>query len=216
MAMDLQSATTALIVVDVQNDFLPDGALPVPHADQVIAPVNALIEASSVVVLTADWHPADHQSFASNHSGRKPFETIGLSYGEQVLWPVHCVAGSDGARFASALETDSADMILRKGTCAARDSYSAFVEADRTTTTGLAGWLKERGVTDVLVCGLAADYCVSWTALDAVRAGFRTAVVTDAVRAIADVSYDGAKRAWRSAGVEMVTTAELLTKGLIG
>lgn len=210
MAMDLQSATTALIVVDVQNDFLPGGALPVPQADRVIAPVNALIKAASVVVLTADWHPADHQSFASNHPGRKPFETISLSYGEQVLWPVHCVAGSQGAQFAAALETDSADLVLRKGTCAIRDSYSAFVEADRTTTTGLAGWLKERGVTDVLVCGLAADYCVSWTALDAVRAGFRTAVVTDAVRAIADASYDEAKRVWRNSGISTTTTVELL------
>lgn len=209
MAVNLKSTSTALIVVDVQNDFLPAGALPVPHSDQIIAPVNMLIDAASTVVLTADWHPENHESFACSHPGRRPFETIEMPYGLQVLWPIHCVAGSHGASFATELKTQSADLILRKGTCSARDSYSAFIEADRKTATGLSGWLKERGITDVVVCGLAADYCVSWTALDAVRAGFRTTVVIDAVKAIAEESYEEAKRTWKSVGIETVTLSEL-------
>ena len=175
----LQHPATALIVVDIQNDFLPGGALPVPQGDEVIAPINRLIENAFCVVLTADWHPSRHKSFAINHPGKKPFELVDMPYGKQVLWPAHCVAGTEGSAFAEGLVTSCADLILRKGTCAERDSYSAFLEADRRTRTGLAGWLKEREICNVVVCGLAADYCVSWTALDAAQAGFDVCVVTD-------------------------------------
>ena len=137
----LQDPATALIVVDIQNDFLPGGALPVPQGDEVIAPINRLIENAFTVVLTADWHPSRHKSFAINHPGKKPFELVDMPYGKQVLWPAHCVAGTEGAAFAEGLVTSCADLILRKGTCAERDSYSAFLEADRRTRTGLAGWL---------------------------------------------------------------------------
>lgn len=208
--IDLTSAESALIVVDVQNDFLPGGALPVPQGDAVVEPINALIANASTVVLTADWHPADHQSFAANHPGHNPFETVDMPYGTQVLWPVHCTAGSAGAGFVPQLKTDSAALILRKGMCAARDSYSAFVEADRTTTTGLAGWLRERGIRRMAVCGLAADYCVSWTALDAAAAGFDTVVVTDATRAIAPETLRAAQVEWQKAGVGTVTLGDIL------
>lgn len=208
--IDLTSAESALIVVDVQNDFLPGGALPVPQGDAVVEPINALIANASTVVLTADWHLADHQSFAANHPGHNPFETVDMPYGTQVLWPVHCTAGSAGAGFAPQLKTDSAALILRKGMCAARDSYSAFVEADRTTTTGLAGWLRERGIRRMAVCGLAADYCVSWTALDAAAAGFDTVVVTDATRAIAPETLRAAQVEWQKAGVGTVTLGDIL------
>lgn len=210
MTMDLQNPATVLIVVDVQNDFLSGGALPVPQGESVIAPVNALIAAAHTVVLTADWHPAEHKSFACNHPNARPFETIEMPYGPQVLWPAHCVAGSEGARFAAGLSVDHADLILRKGTHAERDSYSAFVEADGRTPTGLAGWLRERGVVNVAVCGLAADYCVSWTALDAVRAGFGAVVVEDAVRAIASETLEQARRDWTQAEVGTTRTELLL------
>ncbi len=209
-AFNLSLPTSALIVVDVQNDFLPGGALAVPQGDEVVEPINRLIGTASTVVLTADWHPADHKSFAVNHPGKKPFETIAMPYGTQVLWPVHCTAGSAGAAFAADLSTDSAALILRKGTCAERDSYSGFVEADRSTKTGLAGWLAERGITHVAVCGLAADYCVSWTALDAAAAGFEVCVVCDAAKAIASETLEAARAAWKETGVGEVTTADLL------
>lgn len=206
----LQDPATALIVVDIQNDFLPGGALPVPQGDEGIAPINRLIENAFCVVLTADWHPSRHKSFAINHPGKKPFELVDMPYGKQVLWPAHCVAGTEGAAFAEGLVTSRADLILRKGTCAERDSYSAFLEADRRTRTGLTGWLKEREICKVVVCGLAADYCVSWTALDAAQAGFDVCVVTDAVRAIAQDSYDEAKTAWSAAGIRTALTNDLV------
>lgn len=210
MLFDLQRPTTALIVVDVQNDFLPGGALAVPAGDEIVAPVNALIAAAKTVVLTADWHPAGHQSFAANHPGAQPFEKNPMPYGEQVLWPVHCVAGTAGADFAPALDTTKAALILRKGMDASRDSYSAFLEADRTTHTGLEGWLVERGITEVVVCGLAADYCVSATALDAEHAGFGVCVAVDATRAIGEDSLQLARKAWQEAGIRTMSTAALL------
>ena len=210
MAVNLQSPATALIVVDVQNDFRPGGALAVTEGDAVIEPINALMRSAGCVVLTADWHPAEHESFACNHAGCRPFETIVMPYGEQVLWPAHCVAGTHGARFAETLQDDRAHLILRKGTYRWRDSYSAFVEADGKTTTGLAGWLRQRGISSVLVCGLAADYCVSWTALDAAREGFATSVVIDATRAIAEATYEQAKQQWRQAGIDSVTSSQLV------
>ena len=207
----LQDPATALIVVDIQNDFLPGGALPVPQGDEVIAPINRLMENAFTVVLTADWHPAEHQSFAASHPDRHPFDVIDMPYGKQVLWPEHCVAGSKGAAFAEKLNAVEADLILRKGTCAERDSYSAFLEADRHTRTGLAGWLTERGIRKVVICGLAADYCVSWTALDAVAAGFEVYVVTDGIRAISPASYEDAQTAWRSAGIRLTSAEELVS-----
>lgn len=183
-----------LLVVDVQRDFLPGGALAVPDGDAVVAPINALAERFGHVVLTQDWHPAGHVSFASSHPGRAAFETVQLGYGAQVLWPEHCVQGTAGAALAEGLCVPRAEMVIRKGFYQGVDSYSAFVEADRTTKTGLAGYLRERGLGRITVVGLATDFCVAWTALDAKAAGFEVFVVEDACRAI---DVDGSlARAW--------------------
>lgn len=173
-----------LLVVDVQNDFLPGGALAVPDGGAVIPVINRLARRYEQVVLTQDWHPADHISFASRHPGRAPFETIPLPYGAQTLWPDHCVQGTPGAALASALDVPHAQLILRKGWHREVDSYSAFLEADRVTRTGLDGWLASRGVTEVHIAGLATDFCVLWTALDARRCGLRVGVVEQACRGI--------------------------------
>lgn len=177
------STRDALLVVDVQNDFCPGGALAVADGDAVVPVVNRLAESFAHVVLTQDWHTPGHVSFASTH-GRAPFETIELAYGRQVLWPDHCVQGTRGAEFHPGLATTRAEAILRKGHHPGVDSYSGFVEADRTTRTGLAGYLGERGIERIFVAGLALDFCVFWTAVDGVRAGFEVAVVEDACRAI--------------------------------
>jgi nicotinamidase/pyrazinamidase len=183
-----------LLVVDVQRDFLPGGALAVPDGDAVVAPINALAERFGHVVLTQDWHPAGHVSFASSHPGRAAFETVQLGYGAQVLWPEHCVQDTAGAALAEGLCVPRAEMVIRKGFYQGVDSYSAFVEADRTTKTGLAGYLRERGLGRITVVGLATDFCVAWTALDAKAAGFEVFVVEDACRAI---DVDGSlARAW--------------------
>jgi nicotinamidase/pyrazinamidase len=183
-----------LLVVDVQRDFLPGGALAVPDGDAVVAPINALAERFGHVVLTQDWHPAGHVSFASSHPGRAAFETVQLGYGAQVLWPEHCVQDTAGAALAEGLCVPRAEMLIRKGFYQGVDSYSAFVEADRTTKTGLAGYLRERGLGRITVVGLATDFCVAWTALDAKAAGFEVFVVEDACRAI---DVDGSlARAW--------------------
>lgn len=199
-----------LIVVDVQNDFMPDGALAVPHGDEVVPVINRLGPRFANLVLTQDWHPPGHASFASSHPGRKPFERIALPYGEQVLWPDHCVQGTHGAALHRDLALPHAQLVVRKGRHRAVDSYSAFVEADRTTPTGLAGYLKERGFGRLYVCGLATDYCVGWTALDARAAGFEATVIDDACRAI---DLDGSlARAWRemnAAGVRRIRSTEL-------
>ena len=173
-----------LIVVDVQNDFLPGGALAVPEGDAVIAPINTLIDRFSHVVLTQDWHTPAHVSFASSHPGKSAFDTTTLPYGEQVLWPDHCVQGTSGAELATPLEAAKAELVVRKGYHPQIDSYSGFVEADGTTPTGLGGYLKERGFTRVFVCGLATDYCVAWTAMDARKQSFETFVIEDACRGI--------------------------------
>jgi nicotinamidase/pyrazinamidase len=199
-----------LLIVDVQVDFLPGGALPVPDGDAVVGPINALQHRFRHVALTQDWHPADHLSFADTHQGRAPFETVALPYGPQVLWPRHCVQGSLGAGFAPGLDTDRAGLVIRKGIHPHVDSYSAFLEADRTTRTGLAGALTERGITRIVLCGLATDFCVAWSALDARDAGFDVWVVEDAVRGI---DVDGSlAQAWarmEAAGVRRVGSAEL-------
>lgn len=176
-------APAVLIVVDVQNSFV-DGALPVPRGGEVVPVINGIASAFANVVLTQDWHPAGHASFASSHPGTKPFETIQLGYGEQVLWPEHCVQGTTDAAFAAGLNIDHAQLILRKGWHREVDSYSAFREADRITSTGLQGYLQERGIRRVFVAGLATDFCVAWTALDARNAGFETWVIEDACRGI--------------------------------
>ena len=199
-----------LLVIDVQNDFLPGGALAVPRGDEVIAVINRLATKFANVILTQDWHPANHVSFASHHAGRKPFETITLPYGPQVLWPDHCVQGSAGAQLASALQISHAQAVIRKGYHAHTDSYSAFVEADRATPTGLAGLLRERGIRRVVCCGLATDFCVAWSALDAKAVGFDTVVVENACRAIdADGSLAAARRKLAAAGVPMIAADQI-------
>jgi nicotinamidase/pyrazinamidase len=172
------------IVVDVQYDFLPGGALAVPDGDAVIGPINALARRFRHVALTQDWHPRGHASFASSHPGKTPFETVQLSYGEQILWPDHCVQGTRGASIAEGLSIPHAELVIRKGHNREIDSYSGFMEADRATPTGLAGYLKERGFRRVFCAGLATDFCVAWTALDARAAGFEAYVIEDACRAI--------------------------------
>ncbi|SFK31693.1 bifunctional nicotinamidase/pyrazinamidase [Methylorubrum salsuginis] len=201
------SKTGVLLVVDVQNDFLPGGALAVPEGDAVIGPVNRLAEIFPHVVLTQDWHPPGHASFASRHPGRQPFDTVTMPYGEQVLWPDHCVQGRPGAALAANLRAERAELVIRKGYHPDIDSYSAFLEADRHTRTGLAGYLTERGLTRLFVAGLATDYCIRWTALDARAAGFDVTVVEDAVRGI---DRDGTMRAWAEmerAGVQRASSA---------
>jgi nicotinamidase/pyrazinamidase len=199
-----------LVVVDVQNDFIPGGALAVPKGDEVVPVINRLAARFENVVLTQDWHPRRHASFASAHPGRKPFETIELAYGLQVLWPDHCVQGTSGAAFHPDLDVTKAQVVIRKGHHHDIDSYSAFLEADRKTTTGLAGYLKERGLRRLFVCGLATDFCVAWTALDARAAGFDTTVIEDASRAI---DLEGSlSRAWAdmaAAGVKRISSAQL-------
>ena len=183
-----------LIVVDVQNDFCPGGRLAVPKGDEVVPLVNELAKHFENVVLTQDWHPSGHNSFATSHPGTKPFDSIKLAYGEQVLWPDHCLQGSDGAALHKDLAVPHAQLVVRKGWRKDIDSYSAFLEADRRTATGLAGYLRERQLEKLYVCGLATDFCVAWTALDARAAGFDTTVIEDACRAI---DLDGSlARAW--------------------
>jgi nicotinamidase/pyrazinamidase len=176
--------TQALIVIDVQNDFCPGGALAVAGGDSIVAGINALLGGFDCVVLTQDWHPANHSSFADNHAGAAPFSMMDMPYGPQVLWPRHCVQGSLGAEFHESLATDPAQMIIRKGFRAAIDSYSAFFENDRSTATGLHGYLGSRGVRSLTLVGLATDYCVAYSALDAVRLGYDVTVRMDLCRAI--------------------------------
>jgi nicotinamidase/pyrazinamidase len=207
--MDMQH-TDLLLVIDVQRDFLPGGRLAVAHGDEVIPVINRLGRRFANVVLTQDWHPPGHISFASSHPGREPFQTIRLPYGEQVLWPDHCVQATTGAALHDGLELPQAQLVIRKGFHPDVDSYSAFLEADRKTPTGLASYLRERGMRRVFCVGLATDFCVAWSALDARQAGFEAAVVEDACRAI-DTSGSLA-RAWEdlhAAGVKRLRSAEL-------
>jgi nicotinamidase/pyrazinamidase len=201
----------ALLVVDVQNDFVRGGALAVPDGEAIVPLANRLIGAFAQVALTQDWHPAGHGSFASSHPGAKPFETIAMPYGPQVLWPDHCVQGSFGAALVDGLAVDSAFLVLRKGIHAAVDSYSAFVEADGKTTTGLGALLEARGVTRVFICGLATDFCVAFSSVDARAAGFETFVVEDACRAIdANGSLAAAWARMDAAGVRRIASTALL------
>jgi len=204
------SETDVLLVVDVQNDFCPGGALAIPEGDMVVGPVNRMMGAFPHVVFTQDWHPRDHQSFASAHRGGEPYEMIALPYGDQILWPDHCVRGTPGAQFHPGLDVARAELILRKGFRREVDSYSAFFENDRRTPTGLAGYLRERGVERVFLAGLALDFCVLWSAEDARRHGFRAVVVEDACRAL-DVngSGDDARRRLQAIGAPVVNSADL-------
>jgi nicotinamidase/pyrazinamidase len=174
----------ALIVIDVQNDFCPGGNLAVAEGDKIVPLINEMIGRFDHVILTQDWHPASHSSFASKHPGKQPFETVEMPYGTQTLWPDHCIQGSGGAAFHPALKWTKAELVVRKGFRTGIDSYSAFYENDRTTPTGLAGYLKERGIGKITLVGLATDFCVAYSALDAVKLGFETTVRLNACRAI--------------------------------
>ena len=200
--------TDALLVIDVQNDFCPGGALAVADGDAVVAPINRLARAFRHVVVTQDWHPADHASFASRHPGKKPFETTTLAYGIQVLWPDHCVQNTPGADFHKDLAVPQAELILRKGFRPAIDSYSAFAENDRTTPTGLASYLRERGLQRLFLAGLAFDFCVLYSALDGKRLGFDCSLIADACRSV-DLagSHAAAITEYAKAGVPLVESA---------
>ncbi|WP_323716079.1 bifunctional nicotinamidase/pyrazinamidase [Paracoccus aminovorans] len=194
----------ALIVIDMQLDFCPGGRLAVAGGDEIVAPINDLMADYDAVVLTQDWHPQDHASFADNHPGAAPFSVVEMAYGPQVLWPAHCVIGSVGAGFHPALAVDCADLVIRKGFRPQIDSYSAFYENDRRTPTGLAGYLRERGLSDLTFVGLAQDFCVAWSAMDAARLGFAATVIEGATRAIdLNGSREAARDAMRKAGVTL-------------
>jgi len=208
------NSSDVLIVIDVQNDFCPGGALAVADGDAVIAPILRVAERFEHIVLTQDWHTPDHYSFASAHAGKKPFEQIELSYGMQTLWPEHCVQGTSGAEFHKELKLTRAELIVRKGFHRTIDSYSAFFENDHATATGLGGYLKERGFRRVFLAGLAYDFCVGYSALDARRLGFEAVVLKNACRAI-DLNGSAAEmeREFAKAGVEVVNTGEIAAEG---
>jgi nicotinamidase/pyrazinamidase len=194
-----------LVVVDVQNDFCPGGALAVPQGDEIVPAVNRLAAGFPHVIVTQDWHPRGHASFASSHPGRHPFETIELAYGQQILWPDHCVQGTQGAAFHPGLDVPRTELVVRKGFRSAIDSYSAFRENDHRTRTGLAGYLRERGFERVTLCGLATDFCVLFSAIDGREAGFAVNVVTSACRGIdVDGSLARAMRSMNEAGVALL------------
>jgi nicotinamidase/pyrazinamidase len=202
------SPKDALIVVDVQKCFLPGGSLAVAKGDEIVPLVNDMAKRFQIVILTQDWHTPGHISFASSHQGKKPFETVKLPYGTQVLWPDHCVQGTEEAELASGLSIPHAHLVIRKGHNAKVDSYSAFLEADNKTRTGLDGYLKSRGVTSIYACGLATDFCVAWTALDARKLGFNAAVIEDLCRGIdAQGSLAKAWAAMKTAGVRRIQSS---------
>jgi nicotinamidase/pyrazinamidase len=207
----MRRSADCLLVVDIQNDFMPGGALAVPRGDEIVPLVNRIAAQFAVVVLTQDWHPAGHASFASSHPGKKPYETIRLAYGAQILWPDHCVQGTRGAAFHAGLDIPHAQLVIRKGHHRKVDSYSAFLEADRKTKTGLDGYLKSRGVKRIFCAGLATDFCVAWSTMDARRFGLQAVVIEDACRAIDTggslaAGWQGMKRA----GVRRLSSAALL------
>jgi nicotinamidase/pyrazinamidase len=194
-----------LIIVDVQNDFCPGGALAVPHGDEIVPAVNRLAAQFAHVVLTQDWHPRGHASFASSHAGKNPFDTIDVSYGQQILWPDHCVQATRGAAFHPDLDVPHAELVLRKGFRTAIDSYSAFFENDRRTPTGLVAYLKERSFERITLCGLATDFCVFYSSIDGRQSGFEVTVATDACRGIdIDGSLAWAMRSMKEAGISFL------------
>ncbi len=203
----------ALVAIDVQNDFCPGGSLAVARGDEVVPVINRLAARFRHLVLTQDWHPRGHVSFASSHPGRKPFDHVRLPYGDQVLWPDHCVPGTPGAELHRGLDTLRADLLVRKGNDPAIDSYSAFYENDRRTSTGLAGYLRERGCRRLFLAGLATDFCVRYSALDARREGFEVFVVEDGVRAIdLEGSLTAAWEAMTAAGVRRVRETDIVER----
>lgn len=209
----MHAKNAALIVVDVQNGFCPNGNLAVPNGDEVVPIINTLATHFQNIVFTQDWHPADHISFAENHVGKQPFDTIELDYGTQVLWPTHCVQGSQDAELHPDLNIPSAQLIIRKGYHQHIDSYSAFLEADQQTSTGLAGYLQSRGIDTVYVVGLATDFCVAWTAMDAAKLGFASYVIEDACRAIdLNGSLENAWQAMNDAGVQRISSQDILAE----
>lgn len=200
----MHTANEALVVIDVQNDFCPNGALAVADGDVILPRINALLNEFQVCIFTQDWHPANHSSFAANHPDAVPFSMMEMPYGPQVLWPTHCVQGTSGAEFHPDLNTDRADLILRKGFRPQIDSYSAFFENDHQTPTGLDGYLKTRGVNSLVLVGLATDFCVAYSAIDAANLGFSVTVLQDACRAIdLDGSLDAAKAKMLAANVRL-------------
>jgi nicotinamidase/pyrazinamidase len=202
----------ALLIVDIQNDFCPGGALAVPYGDSVVPVVNKLTGRFDAVIQTQDWHPEGHSSFASSHEGKNPYETIELNYGTQILWPDHCVQGTSGADFHPGLNTEKTEVIIRKGFRKEIDSYSAFFENDQKTTTGLTGYLKQRGITDLYATGLATDFCVKWSVLDGMDEGFTMHIVKDAVQGIdLDGSLGLAWKEMAEKGVNFTTSGELLS-----
>lgn len=204
------TANSALIVVDVQNCFVPGGTLPVAKGDEVVPVINQIAAAFANIVVTQDWHTAGHASFASSYNGKKPFETTTLKYGQQVLWPDHCVQGTDDAALHKDLKLPTAQLIIRKGYNKGVDSYSAFEEADRKTVTGLAGYLKARGIKTLYIAGLATDFCVAWTAMDARKAGFEVYVVEDACRGIdLNGSLAAAWKQMTAKGVKRIQSADI-------
>jgi nicotinamidase/pyrazinamidase len=211
--MNIDLGSDALLLVDLQHDFLPGGALAVAHGDEVVAPAAALARGFRTVVATQDWHPPGHVSFASSHAGRRPYETLALPVGEQVLWPDHCVRGTRGAALHPGVPDEALSLVLRKGTRREVDSYSAFRENvgpdGRRPTTGLGAWLKARGVRRVFVCGLARDFCVRWSAEDAAEEGLETFVLDDLTRAVFPEQRAETDAAFVRAGVRVVRSADL-------
>lgn len=206
----MHGTKSVLIVVDVQNCFVPGGSLAVKEGDVIVPLINRIAKGFENVVMTQDWHTADHVSFASQHNGKKPFEAVKLPYGNQVLWPDHCVQGTEGASLVKDLSIPHAQLVIRKGYHKDVDSYSAFMEADGKTSTGLGGYLKQRGIRRVFVVGLATDFCVAWTAMDARKQGFETYVIEDACRGIdAQGSLAKAWSSMKAAGVKRIQSADL-------
>jgi nicotinamidase/pyrazinamidase len=200
-----QSDQDVLLIIDIQRDFCPGGALAVPQGDEIVPAINRLAGSFAHVVLTQDWHPRGHASFASSHPGKRPFDTIELPYGQQILWPDHCVQGTEGAAFHPGLDVPHAELVVRKGFRSAIDSYSAFRENDHRTQTGLAGYLRERGFERITLCGLATDFCVLFSAIDGREAGFGVRLATDACRGIdVDGSLARAMRSMSEAGVTLL------------
>lgn len=205
------SVHAALLTIDIQNDFCPGGSLAVPESDSIISVVNRISGIFRTSVLTQDWHPFDHISFASSHKNAKPYDKLSFDGIEQVLWPDHCVAGSPGANFPPSLDTSSYRLILRKGVSRNLDSYSAFFENDHKTPTGLDGWLKSLDISEIWIAGLATDYCVLFTAMDAIKSGYKTIVIEDAIKAV-DVprgTGESAVKTMKAAGINFKTSIEL-------
>ena len=207
----IPSSKSVLLVVDVQNCFLPGGTLAVDRGDEIISIINSLGQKFKNVIFTQDWHTPNHASFASSHPGKKPFETVELSYGNQILWPDHCIQGTNDAKLATGLNIPHAQLIIRKGYHNEIDSYSTFVAADGKTKTGLTSYLQERGLNDVYVCGLATDFCVSWSAIDARRAGLHVSVIEDACRGInLNGSLDAAWNSMKEHGVKRTHSSDII------